>query len=239
MPVRGPSPRAARRCRVTLTSDVHRAGRPRSTPSPTMAAWWHTASTPASAASTAAGSRTSPTTRSGANVRGRPLCTAGVSESRPRTSWPAARMVSAMCDPMNPAAPVTSTRMHCSQPAARTGQDRPRQHRHTFVRPDQPFSRSIAGPRKYCLSPWKSMSSCRASTRQAPCPGCCPGCRTDSGPSSRTTVPPTIRPLSPRRTGRAWCTSAAWLRRRVPRRAARGDQRHRLRDGRRRLLRPR
>ena len=51
------------------------------------------------------------------------------------------------------------------------------------------------------------MSSCRASTRQAHCPGCCPGCRPATGPSSRTTAPPTIRPPSPRPTGRTSCTS--------------------------------
>ncbi len=65
-------------------------------------------------------------------------CTAGVSESRPRTSWPASRNVEAMCDPMKPAAPVTSTRMPEANHPAGPGQPSA-EDRHTFVRPDQPF----------------------------------------------------------------------------------------------------
>src|SRR5712691_1467457 len=122
---------------VTLTSE-YRGRSDRSTPSPTMAAWWQTASTPASASFTVAGSRTSPTISSPSTWSGLPLCTAGVSESRPRTSWPAARMVSAICDPMKPAAPVTSTRMtaanHASSQARLAGGER-----HRFVRPDRPL----------------------------------------------------------------------------------------------------
>src|SRR5580700_11233 len=122
---------------VTLTSAY--AGRSdRSTPSPTRAAWWHTASIPASASSTATGSRTSPTTRSSGTASGLPLCTAGVRESRPRTSWPAARMVSAMCDPMKPAAPVIRTRMTVANHVITVGRSRSGE-RHRFVRADQPL----------------------------------------------------------------------------------------------------
>src|SRR6201999_3884692 len=73
-----------------------------------------------------------------ATCAGRPLCTAGVSESRPRTSWPASRTIEAMWDPMKPAAPVTSTRMTEANHPDGPGPP-PAAHRHTFVRPDQPL----------------------------------------------------------------------------------------------------
>ena len=83
---------------------------PRSTPSPTIAAWWLTASTPSTARATASGSRTSPSMQLGPRVevvraarggRRRAACRAT------RTSCPASSSASTMCEPMNPAPPVT------------------------------------------------------------------------------------------------------------------------------------
>ena len=49
------------------------------------------------------------------------------------------------------------------------------------------------------------MSCCRASTRPRRCPGCWPGCPTDTARSSPTTAPPTARRRSPPRTARSSC----------------------------------
>lgn len=65
-------------------------------PSPTIAAWWQTASTPRSRSATTSGSRTSPPSSR---------------TSRATLSWPRAASASTTWDPMNPAEPVTSTRM--------------------------------------------------------------------------------------------------------------------------------
>src|ERR1700733_2941388 len=48
---------------------------------------------------------------SAAQKSGRPSCAAGARLSGPRTSCPAASAASAMCEPMNPAAPVMRMRM--------------------------------------------------------------------------------------------------------------------------------
>ena len=224
---------------VTLTSEY--MGRSdRSTPSPTMAAWWHTASTPVSASSTAAGSRTSPSTRSQATCEGRPLCTAGVSESRPRTSWPASRTIEAMCDPMKPAAPVTSTRM-TRKPT--TPPDRDRTARTT---PSHLRKARSAPFRAHRESPGSTV--CRHGNR------CRPAVPQRGSRSALGAVPDAERIPAHRRgqrfhrrfgrhrrgaRGARRARPAARLRRRVPRRAARGEQQHRLRHGRRRLLRPR
>ncbi len=62
-----------------------------------MAAWWQTASTPSSAARTASGARTS--------AAGSPRT------SNTTGSCPRSRNAVTTWDPMNPAPPVTSTRM--------------------------------------------------------------------------------------------------------------------------------
>src|SRR5581483_1943473 len=86
---------------------------PKSTPRPTLAAWWQTASTPATAADATAGSARSPTSSSALGSRsGGPApspWTDGSSESTTRTSAPPARRTSTTWEPMNPAPPVTRT----------------------------------------------------------------------------------------------------------------------------------
>src|SRR5829696_4768237 len=82
---------------------------PRSTPRPTMAAWWLTADTSSSARDITPGSRTSPSISSalGSRYRGRSRCAAGSSTSSTRTRRPRSSSASTMWEPMKPAPPVT------------------------------------------------------------------------------------------------------------------------------------
>src|SRR6478609_1568056 len=81
-----------------------------STPSPTFAARWTTASTPGSTRSRTSASRTSPTTRSAGWGRPESWWTSGRRLSRTTTSSPASVRADTAAVPMNPAPPVTSTR---------------------------------------------------------------------------------------------------------------------------------
>src|SRR5215207_1937346 len=79
-----------------------------SAPSPTIAAWCTTASTPVTAARATSGSRRSPRTTPAGSSGAEP-CAAGSRASTPRTSCPAPASESTTCEPMKPAAPVTRT----------------------------------------------------------------------------------------------------------------------------------
>ena len=71
-------------------------------------------------------------------------------------------------------------------------------------RPDQAFF--VLQRVKIGLLPWGSTSSCLCLNEAGLCRGCCPGCRTASGPLSSQTVPPTARRDRPA-SGHGWCTS--------------------------------
>ena len=90
---------------VTLTS-AYAGKSERSTPSPTRAAWWHTASIPASASSTAAWVTHVADDQIARRVR--PAVVHGGREGLQAVGNHGllARMVSAMCDPMSPAHPL-------------------------------------------------------------------------------------------------------------------------------------
>src|SRR2546421_2378370 len=104
---------------------VYPGASPGSIPCPTIAAWWYTASTPCSTRDSSLVSPTSPTTSPSHHAGVPPPCACGSRASSATTSCPAARSASTMCDPTNPAAPVTSTRMLSHATAAAAGQRPP------------------------------------------------------------------------------------------------------------------
>ena len=129
----------------------------------------------------------------------------------------------AMCEPMKPAAPVTSTRMASSQARARPcprrrgligarpshigKEPRGRRRRHSFVRPGQAFFRPKNAAAEVLSVAMEIDVILPCLNEAGALPWVCPACRTASGPSSRTTARPTARPPSPPLTGRASCTS--------------------------------